>query len=47
MGKKFSALGKRACVLHTQEGVRIGSVPVGETGPNQLLIRVGAGLVCF
>ena len=36
----------RACVLHAQEDVRIEEREVGEVGPNQVLVRVGAGGLC-
>ena len=36
----------RACVLHAQEDVRIEMREVGDVGPQQVLIRVGAGGVC-
>jgi L-idonate 5-dehydrogenase len=36
----------RACVLHAQEDVRIEILEVGEVGPQQVLVRVGAGGVC-
>ena len=36
----------RACVLHGREDVRIETRPVGEVGPKQVLVRVGAGGLC-
>ena len=36
----------RACVLHAQEDVRIETLDVGEVGPQQVLVRIGAGGVC-
>lgn len=36
----------RACVLHAQEDVRIEELEVGEVGPQQVLVRIGAGGVC-
>lgn len=36
----------RACVLHAQEDVRIETHPVGDIGPQQVLVRVGAGGLC-
>ncbi len=36
----------RACVLHAQEDVRIESLDVGEVGPKQVLVRIGAGGLC-
>jgi L-idonate 5-dehydrogenase len=36
----------RACVLHAQEDVRIETLEVGEMGPQQVLVRIGAGGVC-
>lgn len=36
----------RACVLHAQEDVRIETREVGEVGPQQVLVRIGAGGVC-
>ena len=36
----------RACVLYAQEDVRIETREVGEVGPQQVLVRVGAGGVC-
>ena len=36
----------RACVLHAQEDVRIEEREVGEVGPRQVLVRIGAGGVC-
>ncbi|SDI43719.1 L-idonate 5-dehydrogenase [Propionivibrio dicarboxylicus] len=36
----------RACVLYGQEDVRIETREVGEVGPTQVLIRIGAGGVC-
>lgn len=36
----------RACVLHAQEDVRIETLEVGEVGPRQVLVRIGAGGVC-
>ncbi len=36
----------RACVLYAQEDVRIETCDVGEVGPNQVLVRIGAGGVC-
>lgn len=36
----------RACVLYAQEDVRIESREIGEVGPQQVLVRIGAGGVC-
>ena len=36
----------RACVLHAQEDLRIEERDVGEVGPQQVLVRIGAGGVC-
>ena len=36
----------RACVLHAQEDVRIETIEIGEVGPQQVLVRIGAGGVC-
>ncbi|HSD38983.1 MAG TPA: L-idonate 5-dehydrogenase [Rhodocyclaceae bacterium] len=36
----------RACVLHAQEDVRIETRPVGDIGPQEVLVRVGAGGIC-
>ena len=36
----------RACVLHAQEDVRIETCEVGEMGPQQVLVRIGAGGIC-
>ena len=36
----------RACVLYAQEDVRIETREVGEVGPQQVLVRIGAGGVC-
>ena len=36
----------RACVLYAQEDVRIETREIGEVGPQQVLVRVGAGGVC-
>ena len=36
----------RACVLHAQEDVRIETLDVGDIGPHQVLVRIGAGGVC-
>lgn len=36
----------RACVLHAQEDVRIEARPVGDVGPREVLVRVGAGGLC-
>lgn len=36
----------RACVLYAQEDVRIETREVGEVGPQQVLVRVGAAGVC-
>ena len=36
----------RACVLHAQEDVRIETLEVGEVGPQQVLVRIGAGGIC-
>ena len=36
----------RACVLYKQEDVRIETREVGDVGPNQVLVRVGAGGIC-
>jgi len=36
----------RACVLYGQEDVRIETREVGEVGPTQVLVRIGAGGVC-
>ncbi|WP_319240062.1 L-idonate 5-dehydrogenase [uncultured Propionivibrio sp.] len=36
----------KACVLYAQEDVRVESWPVGDVGPNQVLVRIGAGGVC-
>lgn len=36
----------RACVLHAQEDVRIEARDVGDVGPGQVLVRIGAGGVC-
>ncbi len=36
----------RACVLHAQEDVRIETIDVGDVGPRQVLVRIGAGGVC-
>lgn len=36
----------RACVLYGQEDVRIENREIGEVGPQQVLVRVGAGGVC-
>jgi L-idonate 5-dehydrogenase len=36
----------RACVLHAQEDVRIETIEVGEVGPQQVLVRIGAGGIC-
>ena len=40
MGKNMET---RACVLYKQEDVRIETRPVGDVGPHQVLVRVGAG----
>jgi L-idonate 5-dehydrogenase len=32
--------------LHAQEDVRIETLEVGEVGPQQVLVRIGAGGVC-
>ena len=36
----------RACVLHAQEDVRIEMIEIGEVGPQQVLVRIGAGGIC-
>ena len=36
----------RACVLYAQEDVRVETREVGEVGPQQVLIRIGAGGIC-
>jgi L-idonate 5-dehydrogenase len=36
----------RACVLHAKEDVRIESCPLEPVGPNQVMVRVGAGGLC-
>lgn len=36
----------RACVLHAQQDVRIETLDVGDVGPEQVLVRMGAGGVC-
>jgi len=36
----------RACVLYAQEDVRIETREVGAVGPQQVLVRIGAGGVC-
>ena len=36
----------RACVLHAQEDVRIENREVGPVGPQQVLVRIGAGGIC-
>ena len=36
----------RACVLYAQEDLRIEERDVGEVGPQQVLVRIGAGGVC-
>ncbi len=36
----------RACVLYAQEDLRIETREVGEVGPQQVLVRIGAGGVC-
>ncbi len=36
----------RACVLHAQEDVRIETYEIGEMGPQQVLVRIGAGGIC-
>lgn len=36
----------RACVLHAQEDVRIETLAIGDIGPHQVLVRIGAGGVC-
>ncbi|WP_319244766.1 L-idonate 5-dehydrogenase [uncultured Propionivibrio sp.] len=36
----------RACVLYGQEDVRIETREVGDVGPTQVLVRIGAGGVC-
>ena len=36
----------RACVLHAQEDVRIETREVDDVGPQQVLIRIGAGGLC-
>ncbi len=36
----------RACVLYKQEDVRIEKREIGEVGPQQVLVRIGAGGVC-
>jgi len=36
----------RACVLHAQEDVRIETLEVGDVGPQQVLVRIGAGGLC-
>jgi L-idonate 5-dehydrogenase len=36
----------RACALHAQEEVRIETCEVSELGPQQVLVRIGAGGVC-
>ena len=43
MGKNMET---RACVLYKQEDVRIETRPVGDVGPHQVLVRVGAGGIC-
>lgn len=36
----------RSCVLHAQGDVRIETQQVGEAGPKQVLVRIGAGGLC-
>ena len=36
----------RACVLYAQEDMRVETREVGEVGPQQVLIRIGAGGIC-
>lgn len=36
----------RACVMHAQEDVRIETIEIGEVGPQQVLVRIGAGGLC-
>ena len=36
----------RACVLHAQEDVRIETIELGDVGPQQVLVRIGAGGIC-
>ena len=36
----------RACVLYAQEDVRIETYEIGEVGPQQVLVRIGAGGIC-
>lgn len=36
----------RACILHAREDVRIEEHPLAEPGPQQVLVRVGAGGLC-
>lgn len=36
----------RACVLHRAHDLRVEEVPLGEPGPGQVLVRVGAGGIC-
>jgi L-idonate 5-dehydrogenase len=36
----------RACILHAKEDVRIENYPLEEIGPDQVLVRIGAGGLC-
>src|SRR5476649_1434438 len=36
----------RACVLHAQEDLRLDALPIGEPGPGEVRVRIGAGGIC-
>src|SRR5713226_144080 len=36
----------RACVLHAQEDLRLDAIAVGEPGPGEVRVRIGAGGIC-
>src|SRR5258708_20974302 len=36
----------RACVLHAQEDLRLDAITVGEPGPGEVRVRIGAGGIC-
>jgi L-idonate 5-dehydrogenase len=36
----------RACVLHAQEDLRLDPIEIGEPGPGEVRVRIGAGGIC-
>ena len=36
----------RACVLHAPEDLRLDTIAIGDPGPGEVRVRIGAGGIC-